>query len=177
MSDSEQKEIIFVSFGTNQLSYETLPFEFLNDIVNQISNLTPNKYIKVSRLWYSLAWPEVTDPPFYNAVIGFESHLSPRELLGKLLRIESQNGRNRDLERRYGPRRLDLDLLAYGSRIIQDEPDLIVPHPRVVERAFILRPWSDIAPQFVHPVLALTISQLAADAQIGQDAYPLDGLL
>ena len=90
------------------------------------------------------------------------------------MKIETLNGRNRSQERRNGPRRLDLDLLAYGARIIEENPGLILPHPRVAERAFILRPWAEIAPDFLHPLMKKTISHLAEEAPIGRDAYPLD---
>ena len=86
----------------------------------------------------------VTDQPrFLNGVIEVETDLEPRDLLDRLLEIEQEFGRRRS--RRRGPRTLDLDLLLYGDRIIE-EPDLQVPHPRMHERDFVLEPLAEIAP-------------------------------
>lgn len=80
-------------------------------------------------------------PLFLNAVVEVETTLSPRELLDRLLQIEKRHGRERSTPN--GPRTLDLDLLLYGDRVV-DEPDLIVPHPRMWSREFVVRPLSEI---------------------------------
>ena len=67
---------------------------------------------------------------------------------------------------------LDLDLIAYG-RVVLAEPGLVIPHPRAHERRFVMGPLAEIAPDWVHPVLAATAGELAADAAIGSDAAPL----
>jgi 7,8-dihydro-6-hydroxymethylpterin-pyrophosphokinase len=77
-----------------------------------------------------------------------------------LLAIEREAGRTRGSER-HAPRTLDLDLLLFGSRVI-DEPDLVVPHPRLHERGFVLEPLLELAPLLVHPVLGETVAALAA---------------
>ena len=95
---------------------------------------------------------------FYNAVLRLSTGLTPRSLLNHLLRIETEKfKRIRTIHQ--GPRSLDLDLLMYGSEII-DEVDLIVPHPRMTERRFVLQPLSDIAAQVVHPVNGRSIGEL-----------------
>ena len=86
--------------------------------------------------------------PFLNAVLQLETSLPPRPLLELLFAIERAQGRERQL--RWGPRTLDLDLLLYGAEIIQ-EPDLIVPHPRLAERAFVLEPLTELAPNLKLP--------------------------
>ena len=96
---------------------------------------------------------------FLNAVAQLETTLEPRLLLDACLGIEAAHGRDRSVEHRWGPRRLDLDLLLYGDRVI-DEPDLTVPHPRLHERMFVLRPLAELAPMFEHPVSGETISRL-----------------
>jgi 2-amino-4-hydroxy-6-hydroxymethyldihydropteridine diphosphokinase len=97
--------------------------------------------------------------PYLNAVAALRTGLAPRALLERLLAIEALAGRERGAVRNEA-RRLDLDLLLYASRVI-DEPGLVVPHPRLHERAFALVPLRDLAPDLVHPVLGETIERLA----------------
>ena len=82
---------------------------------------------------------------------------TPRELLQALMAIELERGRLRT--RRWAARTLDLDLVLFGNRIIS-EPDLIVPHPLFRERAFVLQPLAEIAPELIDPVTALTVGEL-----------------
>jgi 2-amino-4-hydroxy-6-hydroxymethyldihydropteridine diphosphokinase len=93
----------------------------------------------------------VTDQPrFLNAAAELSTELLPRDLLDALLAIERDLGRDRSREQRWGPRTLDLDLLLYGEEVI-DEPGLAVPHPRLVERRFVLEPLYELAPDLVLP--------------------------
>ena len=87
-------------------------------------------------------------PEFVNAVASIETWLAPRDLLDQLLAIERAHGRVRDFHN--GPRTLDLDILLYGERIVR-EPGLTIPHPRMLQRAFVLVPLAEIAPDAVVP--------------------------
>jgi len=98
-------------------------------------------------------------PRFLNAVVALETELSPHDLLLALLAIEQQFGRDRSSGIANGPRTLDLDLLIYGIQSIS-EPGLEVPHPRLVERAFVLVPLNEIAPQAMDARSGSTVSQL-----------------
>ncbi|MFO0877023.1 MAG: 2-amino-4-hydroxy-6-hydroxymethyldihydropteridine diphosphokinase [Gemmataceae bacterium] len=96
---------------------------------------------------------------YLNGALEVETTLTPRELLALLLRIEADLGRERTVPS--GPRIIDLDLLLYGKTVL-NEPDLIVPHPRLHERLFVLMPLAQVASGVVHPVLGQSIGQLLA---------------
>ena len=89
-------------------------------------------------------------PRFLNGVVQLGTELSPRELLARLLAIETRLGRVRGQGPRFGPRAIDLDLLLYGEETV-DEPGLTVPHPRLHERRFALEPLADLAPSLEIP--------------------------
>ena len=96
---------------------------------------------------------------FLNAAVQAETSLLPVQLLHTLLKIEGQLGRRRITS--HGPRTIDLDILFYGSSVIRSR-ELEVPHPRLTERRFVLVPLAQIAPEFRHPTLCLTVTQLLA---------------
>lgn len=101
-----------------------------------------------SRLYRTPPWGILEQPDFVNAVARLDTGLTARALLDALLAIEARAGRTRKVPR--GPRTLDLDLLLYGAAELQ-EPGLVVPHPRLHERAFVLLPLADLAPDLEVP--------------------------
>jgi 2-amino-4-hydroxy-6-hydroxymethyldihydropteridine diphosphokinase len=103
----------------------------------------------------------IPQPLFLNAAAELSTTLPPRRLLQSLLSIERARGRVRAPGRRHAPRTLDLDLLLYADLVI-DEPGLLVPHPAIAQRLFVLRPLAQIAPDVVVPTLARTVSDLLA---------------
>lgn len=113
-----------------------------------LATLSKTRLLVLSRLYRTPPWGMLDQPDFINAAARLETTLAPRELLEALLAIEARAGRVRGI--RNGPRTLDLDLLLYGDRVI-DEPDLVVPHPRLHERAFVLLPLADVAAELEVP--------------------------
>ncbi len=93
-------------------------------------------------------WGVTDQAPFVNAVIAVTTSLPPHDLFARAEKCERALGRDRMYERRWGPRAIDIDLLAYDDLVL-DEPDLTLPHPRLLERAFVLVPLAEIAPDRV----------------------------
>lgn len=115
--------------------------------------------LKESSIYQTAPWGYLDQPAFLNQVIEAQTALSSLNLLDFLKQTENQLGRQANF--RFGPRLIDLDILFYGNRIIQTSR-LQVPHPRLTERAFVLIPLAEIAPEFVHPQNKQTVTQLLA---------------
>jgi 2-amino-4-hydroxy-6-hydroxymethyldihydropteridine diphosphokinase len=120
---------------------------------------------RLSRVYETRPMYVEDQPAYLNAVGELETTLGPRALLDELHRIEAALGRDRSREIRMGARTLDLDILLYGTEVM-DSPDLVVPHPRLSERAFVLVPLLELWPDAVHP----RTGQRLADALAALDA-------
>ena len=127
--------------------------------------------VRASRLYHARAWGRTDQPDFINAVVIIETALPARALLDRLLAIERDFGRVRVDGDRWGPRTLDLDLLLHGDANI-DEPGLRVPHPYLHERAFVVLPLAEIAPDVCIPGIGFVRGLVAAMAADGIEALP-----
>ena len=124
-----------------------------------LTSLAPDfRIISKSSVYETDPWGYEDQEKFLNQVAELETAIQPAEVLEKLKSIESNLGRKTGF--RYGPREIDLDLLFYDDLILDTE-QLQIPHPRIPERAFVLIPLQEIAPDFVHPVLGKTIMELS----------------
>ncbi|MCB0209592.1 MAG: 2-amino-4-hydroxy-6-hydroxymethyldihydropteridine diphosphokinase [Anaerolineae bacterium] len=145
---------IFLALGTNLGDRE-------DNLRTALAHLTPEvKVVSVSRLYETAPAYVLDQPKFLNIALEGQTALSPEALLDNLKALEDQLGREKS--RRYGPRLIDLDILFFDD-VTLDTPRLTIPHPRLAERAFVLRPLTDIAPNFIHPILQKSIRALAAE--------------
>ncbi|KQX99097.1 2-amino-4-hydroxy-6-hydroxymethyldihydropteridine pyrophosphokinase [Rhodanobacter sp. Root480] len=147
----------FIALGSNLGD----PRQQVLDAMDALQRLPDSRVLQRSRLYRTPPWGVLDQPDFINAVVAIDTGLSPHALLDALHAIEQQAGRVR-LERN-GPRTLDLDLL-YMDGVRINYAQLTVPHPRIAERAFVLLPLADVAPELQLP--AGTVAELLARIDI-----------
>ncbi|MBI2856240.1 MAG: 2-amino-4-hydroxy-6-hydroxymethyldihydropteridine diphosphokinase [Chloroflexi bacterium] len=127
----------------------------------------------VSSVYETEPWGFANQPLFLNLVCAVETRMAPHVLLELCQEVESRLGRTPTF--RYGPRTIDVDILLYGD-CVMDTPRLQVPHPRMAQRAFVLVPLAEIAPDLVHPMLKRSVMELLADVE-GKDMVVWQGVL
>ena len=149
----DNRERVFLGLGSNV-------GDRLRQIERAIEALASTPGVELvarSRIYETEPWGHREQPRFLNTVVEIRTALPPLELLRKLQEIEKALGRR--LRERWGPREIDLDLLLYGDRVICDD-ELHVPHPHLHERAFVLVPLAELAPDVRHPQLCKEIPEL-----------------
>lgn len=175
---------ILVAFGANEPIGDHDPTSTIKASAVDLSQNSGLSIRLLSRMYRTPAWPKGSGADFTNAVGLFETDLPTSEILPILHRVEEKYGRRRDV--RWGARSLDLDFLGRGDQIspnretveiwmrkqpvdgVVPAPDqLVLPHPRLHERCFVLGPAQDVAPLWVHPILGKTVSEMFANLPKG----------
>jgi 2-amino-4-hydroxy-6-hydroxymethyldihydropteridine diphosphokinase len=147
------KERAFIALGSNLGDRA----EWLRKARARLSESTAIKMIRASAIYETEPVGKTAQPEFLNQVIEVRTALAAEDLLTQLLQIEKELGRVR--KERWGPRLIDLDLLAYGQRQVQTQR-LVLPHPELHRRRFVLEPWAEIAPEFIVPKFSVTVEAL-----------------
>ncbi len=146
--------IVYLALGSNMGNR-------LANLKAAISNVTPQMTVKKkSSVYETPPWGFKEQDAFLNQVIKVKTSLAPEPLLRHLKRLEVALGRVPNFQN--GPRLIDIDILFFDQMIIETPP-LIVPHPRLHERAFVLVPLAEIEPDFIHPILQKSVSKLLED--------------
>lgn len=163
--------MIFVGLGSNLTTGGLrTPQEVLEESLKSLEK----KGVSVLRRspWFRSAPIPASDQPwFVNGVAEVRSAFSPQRLLEVLHEVEAEYGRVRSV--RNASRTLDLDLLDYDGQVLEEEGGLILPHPRLAERAFVLQPLAALAPAWRHPVSDLTAAEMLALLPPGQEVQRL----
>lgn len=153
---------VVLIMGGNRGDVKRLPIEAAELIAERVGRV-----VRSSRCYESAPWGFEAENSFWNQVLEVESELSPRELLDAIHEVEHKLGRDREKEgaekmqsgQRYASRTMDIDILFYGDELI-DSPELQVPHPRMAEREFVLKPLCELMPERRHPLCGRTMQQL-----------------
>jgi len=152
------RETAYIGFGSNLGNR----LDFCDRVVTLLSLLPASQMTGVSSLYETEPVDDGAHPGsgwFLNGVVRLDTEIAPHKLLEVCREVEKSLGR--DLDHRGGPRTIDLDILFYGSRLI-NEPGLVVPHPRLHLRRFVLTPLVELDPDWLHPVLHRTVKDLLA---------------
>ncbi len=160
--------MILIALGANLDSHVGSPRETCMSALDDLNELNVST-IKLSR-WYQSAPVPASDQPYYlNAVAVVKTSHTPSELLNILLAVEQKYGRTRSVKN--AARTLDLDLLAYDDRVEKGSPDL--PHPRLQDRAFVLLPLKEVAPDWHHPISGQTVETMISALDCPESAVPM----
>ena len=162
--------MIFVGLGANLPSRYGRPEQTVKAAIAALA-AAGVEIVATSGLWRSAPVPISDDPWYCNAVVSVRTDMTPGALLDVLQNIEKDFGRGDTV--RNAPRVIDLDLLVFNNEIV-DTPALILPHPRMHERAFVLMPLREIEPEWVHPLMNKTIDEMLSVLYGEQRLVPVE---
>ena len=162
-----KKSTTYLSLGSN-VGDRT---DNLKNVINSIENLV-GKVNKISKFYENPAIGFDGDN-FVNICVKVVTHLSPNELLNTLLNIENEYGRKRLKSGEYSSRIIDIDIIFYENLSI-NQNGLVIPHPRMQSRHFVLTPMCDLNPDFIHPILGLKNSKLLEELEIRNDIVDIN---
>ncbi len=171
MNLTNESGVILVALGANLPSRFGAPKETLQTALKRLEECGV-AVLACSRFWKTRPVPVSDQPWFVNAVASVRTELDPAQLLALLHRLEDEFGRVRTVVN--APRLIDLDLIAYGDTVLPPESGLTLPHPRAGERAFVLLPIQDIAPDWTHPVTGEGLASMLARVPADQMAEPME---
>jgi 2-amino-4-hydroxy-6-hydroxymethyldihydropteridine diphosphokinase len=160
----------FIALGSNVAGRFASPAEAVKAAMQVVQTIEITM-VSRSRLYRSAAWPDPADPEFVNAMIAVETSLAPAALLARLHAVEAEFGRER--RQMNAPRTLDLDIVDYAGLVSAPGESPILPHPRLADRAFVLLPLAEIAPDWRHPVTRAAIGDLIRALPDPHAAEPL----
>ena len=158
--------LVYLSIGSN--SGDRL--KLIEQAISFVGLCEGVSLVRTSALYETEPWGVKDQNWFLNVAVEIKTSLSPQDLLLKLQNIEKTLGRNREIERRWGERTIDIDIIFYGNQKIESEI-LSVPHPRMQDRAFVLVPFLELIPDFVHPTLGKTISKIYDELEEVEDVF------
>jgi len=167
--------VALVALGSNLSWGAVLPAQVLAGATQRLTTL--GEVEGRSGIWRTDAWPDPTRPAYLNLCVRFRTHIGPQALLEDLLAIEAEFGRVRGAAN--ADRTLDLDLIDYGGQILESPASeghvpgghaLVLPHPRMHERAFVLLPLRDVAPTWRHPASGRSVNELLGALPAGAKA-------
>jgi len=164
---NDDRPLIYLGLGSNLDD----PKGQLDAAVSALAKLPRTEVLRESRTYVSKPWGKLDQPDFLNMVAEIRTGLAPQTLLRHVKRIEQQQGRIES--ERWGPRQLDIDILLIGQRTISTA-DLVVPHPRMWERAFVLRPLADLRPDLKSPAGESLADLLARPDIAAQGIWPYE---
>ena len=159
--------LVYLSLGSNKGD----KVNFIHQATSLIANSENIKLVRASTLYESEPWGEKNQPWFVNVGLEVKTTLSPQEFLEKMQNIETQLGRVRGEDtKKWSEREIDIDIIFWGNEIIND-PNLKVPHPYAHKRAFVLVPFLELIPDFIHPVIKKSLIDIHSELEEPEDVY------
>ncbi len=154
-------KLVYLSLGSNLGDRAAN----LNAAIERLGEL--GQVVAVSSFYETEPVGYAAQPWFLNCAVKLDTEKMPKQLMGRILDIEREMGRNRKQERSKGPRKIDIDILLFGNSIVNTQ-SLTIPHPALHERRFVLEPLAEIAPEARHPVLKRKVRELREALPAGQ---------